>query len=185
MVNAIVVFAENHLEVFRLAWQCSEHAARSSWRWDKRREKGSRRLVSGSHSTQFASRLIFELFIHKLHCTAKQHAVIQMQLWPQKLTNTLTEFVSSWICETNPKHWRTTGWNCEIKVWRLQDANPHNGQLQATWECALRLANMFYECPPVSVLSCHGSITLFSTVNGKNGFIGFSREQKVEIRGRR
>lgn len=42
----------------------------------KEERKARRRLVSGSHSTQFASRLIFELFIYKLQRTAKQHAAI-------------------------------------------------------------------------------------------------------------
>lgn len=28
-------------EVLRLGWQCSEHAVRSSWRWDKGRAEGS------------------------------------------------------------------------------------------------------------------------------------------------
>lgn len=78
MFKAIAVLTRKFFEVFRLGWrQSNEHAVIEAAGDETKEEwKARRPLVSGSHSTQFASRLIFELFIYKLQHTAKQHAAI-------------------------------------------------------------------------------------------------------------
>lgn len=148
----------------------------------KEERKARRRLVATRHTIRLQTNfwiIYLQAAAHSKTACSNLNAAMGR---PRKLTNTFKELISSWICEFNPKHSGRTGSSRSTKFLRLQDAKPHNQQLQAEWEYALHLAIMFYECSSVSVISCHGSITLFSTVNGKNGSRGFSREQKVEIR---